>query len=194
MSGPSPRLAAPDGRVTSEPRPPATPSAVPELRAVRVPTIPASPAPRNSGAADRPTMPPAGHCPAKRPPPRHPVRHEPIPTQARASATGGFGHWPTSRARGGEARWRRSDHLLPNRLAAARVRSWCRVRRGVRCPAAGPFGLGTFWIDDATRGRGERLSSLRSERACGCAVLARGPTTSVSHCACARCCAARSDS
>ena len=30
--------------------------------------------------------------------------------------------------------------LLPNRLAAARARSWRRWRRGNNCPAAGPFG------------------------------------------------------
>jgi hypothetical protein len=44
--------------------------------------------------------------------------------------------WPLAgRARSGEARWRRSEDLLTNRLAAARAR-W---RRGNPCPAAGPF-------------------------------------------------------
>jgi hypothetical protein len=50
----------------------------------------------------------------------------PIPTQARASATGGYEHGPTSRARGGKAQWRRSETSFPNRLAAARSRSWRR--------------------------------------------------------------------
>ena len=78
-------------------------------------------------------------APDERPPPRRRVRPRPIPTQARASATGGFEHRPTSRARSGEARWRRSEDLLTNRLAAARARSWRRWRRGNPCPAAGPF-------------------------------------------------------
>ena len=37
-----------------------------------------------------------GPCPAKRPPPHIRVRPGPISTQARASATGGFEHWPTN--------------------------------------------------------------------------------------------------
>jgi len=61
-------------------------------------------------------------------PPRPSVRPVPIPTQARASATGGLRHWPTRRARGGEAQWRRSETSFPNRLAAARARAWRRWR------------------------------------------------------------------
>jgi hypothetical protein len=64
----------------------------------------------------------------------------------------GYEHWPTSRDRGGGARWRRSGDLLPNRLAAARVRSLRRWRRGNYCPAAGILCLGTFWIEDAISG------------------------------------------
>jgi hypothetical protein len=45
-------------------------------------------------------------------PPRRRVRPRPIPTQARASATGGFEHRPTSPARSGEARWKRSEDLF----------------------------------------------------------------------------------
>jgi hypothetical protein len=52
--------------------------------------------------------------------------------------------WPKSRDRGGKAWWRRSDSLLPNRLAAARARSW--RRRGVApLPGSGgPSGLGNL--------------------------------------------------
>ncbi len=46
---------------------------------------------------------------------------------------------PPRWARSGEARWRRSEDLLTNRLAAARARSWRRWRRGNPCPAAGSF-------------------------------------------------------
>jgi hypothetical protein len=38
---------------------------------------------------------PPGPCPAKCPSPHIRIRPGPIPTQARASATGGFEHWPT---------------------------------------------------------------------------------------------------
>jgi hypothetical protein len=109
--------------------------------AVRVPAP--VPGPRHQAAPHH--RPPAAfttsraRAPDERPPPRCRVRPRPIPTQARASAPGGFEHRPTSRARSGEARWRRSEDLLTNRLAAARARSWRRWRRGNPCPAAGPF-------------------------------------------------------
>ncbi len=45
----------------------------------------------------------------------------------------------SSRARGGGARWRRLEALLPERLAVSRARSWRRWWRGSCCPAAGPF-------------------------------------------------------
>jgi hypothetical protein len=94
-------------------------------------------APRLQALAAFPTS--RARAPDERPPPRRRVRTGPIPTQARASATGGFEHRPTSRARSGEARWRRTEDLLTIRLAAARARSWRRWRRGNFCPAAGPF-------------------------------------------------------
>jgi hypothetical protein len=65
---------------------------------------------------------------AKRPPPRHSVRlgndHDPGPRLHHW----GLRHWPTSRARGGKAQWRRSETSFPNRLAAARSRAWRRWR------------------------------------------------------------------
>ncbi len=66
--------------------------------------------------------------------------------------------------RGGGVLWRRSGDLLPNRLAAARVRSWRRWLRGNYCPAAGILCLGTFWIEDATSGsRRDHVSSYATE-------------------------------
>ena len=51
------------------------------------------------------------------------------------------------------ARSRRSENLLTNRQAAARVRAWPRsLRRGYYCPAAGPLALRHF-------GRGQRHPS-----------------------------------
>ena len=45
--------------------------------------------------ADGPLHHQPGPRPAKRPPPHIQVRPGPIPTQVRASATGGFEYWPT---------------------------------------------------------------------------------------------------
>ena len=65
------------------------------------------------------------------------------------------------RARSGEARWRRSEDLLTNRLAAARARSWRRWRRGTLARQRGRFGLGTFWNEDATSGSREARDQRR---------------------------------
>jgi hypothetical protein len=88
----------------------------------------------------------------------------------------GYEHWPTSRDRGGGALWRRSGDSLPNRLAAARARSWRRWRRGNFCPAADLFGLGTFWIEDATSGlrRGHVGSDATEGRAAESGSSGRG--------------------
>jgi hypothetical protein len=48
--------------------------------------------------------------------------------------------------------------LLPNSLAAAGTRSWRRLWCGNYCPAAGLFGLGTFWFDDTTSGSRRRIT------------------------------------
>jgi hypothetical protein len=58
------------------------------------------------------------------------------------------------RRRGGGDR----KSLLPNRLAAARARSWHRCRHGTTARQRGRFGLGTFWIDDATSGSRRRIA------------------------------------
>jgi hypothetical protein len=56
-----------------------------------------------------------------------------------------------ARARGGKARWRRSEISFPNRLAAARARAWRRWRgTTAQQQKGGPLGPEDFWIDDAT--------------------------------------------
>ena len=68
--------------------------------------------------------------------------------------------------------------LLPNRLAAARARSWRRWRRGNNCPTAGPF-----WPwDILDRRRDPRVAAGIRRRgvasACDREVLRREPTNS----------------
>ncbi len=67
----------------------------------------------------------------------------------------------TSRRSGSERRRRGGGDqksLLPNRLAAARARSWRRCRHGTTARQRGRFGLGTFWIDDSTSGSRRRIA------------------------------------
>ena len=138
----------------------------------------------------RPTASPARAWP-KQPPPRGRVRQDPIPTQARASAAGATALANKSGSermmRGGGDR----KASLPVCLAAARARSWHRMRRGNYCPAAkkgGPSGLGTFWIDDATpwsrrglvRSEAKQWRGARADQASSAPQSDRPPLAQVS--------------
>ena len=92
--GPRRRSARPDVRSTSGPTPPASshPSTEREPLGAQRGQGHCETAPRRHWSSDPRPLP--GPRPARRPPPRHRVRQEPIPTQARASATGGYVHWP----------------------------------------------------------------------------------------------------
>jgi len=92
--GPRRRSARPDVRSTSGPTPPASshPSTEREPLGAQRGQGHCETAPRRHWSSDPRPLP--GPRPARRPPPRLRVRQEPIPTQARASATGGYVHWP----------------------------------------------------------------------------------------------------
>ncbi len=124
------------------------------------------PAQRVSACRERPSDLPASRAfvprSAKRPPPRHSVRPGTDPDPGPRLRHWGLRHWPTRRARGGKAQWRRSETSFPNRLAAARSRAWRRWRRGDYCPAAkrcGPSGLRTFGPTTRSQSRVEVSSA-----------------------------------
>ena len=162
MSGPCPRLAPSDCSSARGPAPPASQPAGPGSRAIRVLacTRPFARPPRDAGV--RPPSPPAGPAPGPRPPPRRQVRPEPSPTQARASATGGFEHWPTSRARGGGARWRRSEQFITQSPGCRQGAILAPIAAWHRMPGSGAvLALGRFGSSTRPQGRGERSPSLR---------------------------------
>ena len=130
-----------------------------------------------------------GPRPAKRPPPRSRFRPGPIPTQARASATGGFEHWPTSRARGGEARWRRSEEFITQSPGCRQGTILAPVAAWQQLPGSGAvWALGRFGSTTRPHGRGGESRLRRDERACDHVTLEREPTTSTG---CERACSAR---